>query len=768
MNYTFEKPLGPFTVPRVRGQNVLRGSGLIFSDQTSPAEEGWDITKTSVIPVPPEGAQCVDTIAWWEHDVYSEEILGLLAQRKYLRLKRRLRVAELRKMYLNLLKETCTYSVSRKKIVDWRWHHPVWYQKEWAWRTVRIPLIKYFTEHVYVRQYFEKSRSTHRIRKRIRVKKIIGFKTKKEWRYEKVRHEEWIRLPVWETWSEEHTDWKTIRARLRDQFPLLYHDDEAYQRLTIELDILNARIGDRRAAKRKLPCPAKGMTQGSYKRSYQPLSTKVTLGWHDPQWNMLLVRSNSGPIPPGAYPGFVASYGADASKELLSILRSGADTTMEVSNHWVVSAETRPTEKWDELGKRITEGALALMNGDVNITEDGAFVGARSVLELKDLPASAKQGRDFLRFIRRMPRMKKLAILGKTLGSAAKAYLAYKFAIEPTSQDVRAVIKNGWEYLSTLRRGLSKIVDRVDPYLSDDSAPIHLRRMVAKRSLKPYSGRSWTPPAPKTKVTTLGNYGYIHERLPMEWFYPDGGGNSVIAPIPIDGLGVEPYFNPQYGRGFSSRDELLASFRMSAVDNIALAKREMKSRAEDFCDDFIVTDTRLSALLFAHITTSDARAIFLRDSWASFLERTRLLQTMWELTPLSFVVDWFATTNNVARALQNLAGVWTMGLNISDLTWWCSLNADVFAAQSQCEYVEYLTSYLQVPFYGDEYQLATVKRTQVCIRKPISQFNYTGCSKYQRWSPQGFNPAGREFLPSVKIHADESKLLTLGLMITPS
>lgn len=140
------------------------------------------------------------------------------------------------------------------------------------------------------------------------------------------------------------------------------------------------------------------------------------------------------------------------------------------------------TDNNDEAAEALAVQNVASLRG----SEDYVFHLVRSIGELKDSRATFKQGYDFVRWLKDLPAAKPpiqaLKAWETTLQSTGKGalalvamYLSWRFAIQPTIQDVQTVAANSREWLTATRRALRDVVRE----LTDSGSTIyHCREKV--------------------------------------------------------------------------------------------------------------------------------------------------------------------------------------------------------------------------------------------------------------------------------------------------
>lgn len=334
---------------------------------------------------------------------------------------------------------------------------------------------------------------------------------------------------------------------------------------------------------------------------------------------------------------------------------------------------------------------------------DYTFHLIRSIGELKDSRETFKQARDFLRWLKR-PIVKGLTPK-KVYAGIAGAYLAWKFAIEPTIQDIKTVTDNTVEYLTDIRRSLRELVVG----LTGGTSIYHARAAYASgRGI--VSGRvqlhADNASFGEVKYSLNWTRRYVHPLHvfpkfsgPVD-FTIDAVGSSdpehrdvVVQPL---GDTRQPSFQAtiieeaddgqQWSRSFpggaswiydgdpslSEQDMAGARIHCHRVQQLSAFATPYTIRdlatgtlfAMYHADEIVQLGT--SGRLDLGTITDYMNQIVALESWLKNPDAQRacgkeLLRhadvpfVAWQLTPLSFIYDWFTTSGTIVEALNSLS-----------------------------------------------------------------------------------------------------------------
>lgn len=323
--------------------------------------------------------------------------------------------------------------------------------------------------------------------------------------------------------------------------------------------------------------------------------------------------------------------------------------------------------------------AQALLNGRVNGPED-PFVLTRSVGELKDseqtiatfrealtwasaqdtsstsykrltaLEAKWRSGvrlsaKDAMQFKRLSPGLK--GIPRGTLVYAAALYCCYRFAIEPTLDDILTVAEDWKKAVFGLRNNLAKMLGALDD------------PQVSQVTLKKY----YRPDLRPQGVSTPSLPPRQDKELEFSFEGPDTTGDNTDT--------YDLYLGESLIR--------------SVVRNVVTYSAD----GSEFFDELrskgrIVTfyHERRSGLVYYRFDRDTLAALIgedirhWRDAVAQTLERAKFLETIWELIPLSFILNWFATTGQAISNLHNLVMTWYSGTYEFSYRLWATQRVD--------------------------------------------------------------------------------------------
>lgn len=385
---------------------------------------------------------------------------------------------------------------------------------------------------------------------------------------------------------------------------------------------------------------------------------------------------------------------------------------------------------------------------------DVRFQLYRSIGELKDLPKSWTTGKDFLLFCcRDLPRMGKdgaMALLAK-LPDQIRGYkaiigmwLAWKFAIKPTIDDINTVRSNTIEYLSEIRKTLSETVEkslgstsvlhfrrRIPGYESDklirgqdgsvdyvdfpsalrwaDKVEVAFDTSITckptchiARHVDQGSGRAdvvhRTREVSSVTVTNVGEdsgeraYRTIvqldrfpeirvaNAELGIQYVVPKGdkysyttvavaGRHGTTGINEIYAVGERPSYSEEvYRQKLSKVLQLVDSETPQGslrVELPVIAKNEVEltSYASFWLADLFGFLTDYNSELGQSLLSPEGGLSSTITGWArtasviaeTLWSKLDAVFTTWELTPLSFVYDWFTTSGTLSRALNALA-----------------------------------------------------------------------------------------------------------------
>lgn len=366
-------------------------------------------------------------------------------------------------------------------------------------------------------------------------------------------------------------------------------------------------------------------------------------------------------------------------KDTKQTVESGRDFT-----HWLRSAA----------GTQYLRGRDSYGNMHTLCSRSGSNVQRRLLMEyLKPNCSSARRVaiREQLGF--RSLKVRTLTARN-SLKTLAAVYLAYKFAIEPTIGDVNTCIREGYHYVTAIRRGLGQML----PYIRYRGNSTVIRRywttMVGDPLTKPPPAKR----ASKDHVVPLDDAG-------AEYLFEDGitlsrldywaalsktgyammmakcrslglvesvslGGRTVDVPLLETNQGllyVHPAFQPpddvtpeEWSKVYNAMDIWASNAEtLAEKEDIPLWLR---------CNRIYVRQV-LHGLVFARFTAPTIRKALDGKSWRNTLALTQAYKTAWELAPLSFVTEWLTNLRQCSEACNDLINMQATDLHPKGGVW---------------------------------------------------------------------------------------------------
>lgn len=398
-----------------------------------------------------------------------------------------------------------------------------------------------------------------------------------------------------------------------------------------------------------------------------------------------------------------------------------------------------------DLANQLDEQAEAIAVSEVeSLRSNGDYVFnlPRSLGELKDSKETFKQARDFLRWFGRGTRtrvtlgsasreafMLYLRRTGSAVNALIAAWLAWKFAIQPTIQDIETVRTSTVEWLFATRRHLRETIKTIR---NESTNIIHIRRkFFGPDSVRRKDLRTVVQVDPSSVGVELTYWNYTVVPRPAAYCEQGGDSQVTVENIEVPGLtlpSVDPHFSVRHNTwshvttvstdkagtfasvlstgdkearvssqpflhvsadGYWERtvcdgqdataDSLLQQenwpsagvngYVRNQVEGVAFARYQLADLVE-----FLGSDSYSSELweLYKEIERLQTWS----DLWESLYHKTlsglapdgsTLLDRLtapyawdavfvaWQLTPLSFVYDWFTTSESIAVRLNNFA-----------------------------------------------------------------------------------------------------------------
>lgn len=329
---------------------------------------------------------------------------------------------------------------------------------------------------------------------------------------------------------------------------------------------------------------------------------------------------------------------------------------------------------------------LALEAGDIGRDGLKGFNAFRSLAELKDFGRTPTQVRDFYKFLRHP-----IGTVGpwkgavRTIRTASSAYLMWKFAVQPTAADTRTLLKETRESLLTSRRGLWNVVRSLRrlrqcgmtirkfvsmPMMDSEAGKVELRKLF---------------PAEFTRNLVINHTGVTFGRCQTEpW-------PQVLRPADPYDTAERPVFTGTFTDLWQTKDGPLGLFDLIP---------------ENCRPTWVVLPEK--PIYFARLTLSELVDLCDPSLMWNLVQTMKLPKTAWELFPLSFVVDWLATTEKVAvnatNYLSNLTGmIWG---DRKPITPWYSQRMRLYLV-CPCWRRASLRSWCSNPEFEDVYTTAT-------------------------------------------------------------
>lgn len=476
------------------------------------------------------------------------------------------------------------------------------------------------------------------------------------------------------------------------------------------------------------------------------------------------------------------------------------------------------------------ERVLAAYASLVSLTKasDYTFQIVRSIGELKDTRETFKQAKDFLRWLIR-PNIRGLTPK-KVYAGLAGAYLAWKFAIQPTIQDVNTVVDNTVSYLTDVRRSLRELVND----LKSRSSIYHARHAYAQQSGL-ISGRTllscdnesfgefnysldWTrryisplhfchePASDPTYTSDIQVEHVEGSEARGTDFVVDYWGNQRGPATVVDEAddGTQCVMSdsdaPCYASSFLDPDDprwkenvrtlahtiqRLHKFRYPYdIRDIAVGALFVSYHAGDILR--LAADGRIDlGTIQTFMDQSDALALWLKNPDAQrtavreLLRHTDITYVAWQLTPLSFVYDWFTTSGTIVEALNSLQRMDNEVLPQPLYGVWQSERHELFSVVPNLRLKErrvrelvreWTVVGLSRRYQGSTTYFAAPARSTIFYDSTwepspgTAVFHRTGLYRFRRGEYEA--PTGVDaYLPRLRIGLDRGKLVTLAAML---
>lgn len=353
--------------------------------------------------------------------------------------------------------------------------------------------------------------------------------------------------------------------------------------------------------------------------------------------------------------------------------------------------------------------SMAVQSGHLS-ESDRSFILARSIGELKDLPATFKQGLSFLNSLRNLAALARTSkgrlastIVGaltskSTLKEAASWWLAWRFAVKPTIDDVRYLLDNGLSAAAEIRRTLSSLSND----FQDELVNLTTRAVVCK-----------TPRVGSILASHRSDTLQVEASLPITIhgsIYHAVWGPNRRDPQPqltefdrfcqeaaVQGGCNYLYYDheSQYRQDEDTSTlwtRVLSDRRFITIGDTELTFSEFKrsggmagllpriaheadmrlqdalSRSATVLHVPLEYREKVTAAVTGQFWFSDLQDLFFgQGPLQMLLDRAEVILTAWELAPLSFVIDWLATTHRSILTLSDLVSKQVNGLEPRDL-----------------------------------------------------------------------------------------------------
>lgn len=275
---------------------------------------------------------------------------------------------------------------------------------------------------------------------------------------------------------------------------------------------------------------------------------------------------------------------------------------------------------------------LALEAGDIGRDNLSGFNAFRSLAELKDLGLIPSQVKDFYKFLRSpVWRAGPWKGAGATIRAASSAYLMWKFAVQPTVADTKTVLRETREALLTSRRGLWNVVKSLRRL---KTCGMTIRKFVSMPLMDRESTHNELKqlfPSEFTRNLVMTDTGVTYGRCGV---YP---WPEVIRP------GVSDYE--------TSVPATFSGEALSLWKSLEGPYGPFDLIPENCRPCWVVLPEK--PVMFARLTLSELVDRCDPSKMWNLVQTMKLPKTAWELFPLSFVIDWLATTGQVATNATN-------------------------------------------------------------------------------------------------------------------
>lgn len=459
---------------------------------------------------------------------------------------------------------------------------------------------------------------------------------------------------------------------------------------------------------------------------FEPFSSWITY-YQGTNWPASTCRG----VPAYLWGVFPTATGAVAETHRLSLSGLSSIVLPDKTPRLIPELQVDSELDTQEIDARLLQMKMSVFNGHMS-TRDRQFVLARSIGELKDLPETVKQGLKFLGFLAQIPKLLKtqrgslasrlagLINLRSSLREVAGWWLAYKFAIKPTIDDVKYVVECGFAAASEIRRQLSSLSSdlrddivnitqaqhysegsvRLGTRANSSSDPIMLSRrfrvthhaawLLRTGGYREGSLHNWT----ENQILSYLRFNDLKQASEADgasvFQVNQAAANAYLGADLWPQLTNSPFLTIADEESHQSQtftlSEVWRNGGESWLNNQIAAF--VANRVYDPVDGEVIhLPLRLKQRSRLAFTGQFALAELRRvlngglDPLHLVLDKLELMSTAWELAPLSFVIDWFATTQRSVSILNDWVSRQYNGLEAIDAC--ASVHVDLFAHQPE-------------------------------------------------------------------------------------
>lgn len=420
---------------------------------------------------------------------------------------------------------------------------------------------------------------------------------------------------------------------------------------------------------------------------------------------------------------------------------------------------------------------------------------------------------------------------GTGLRLLSASYLSWKFAIEPTLADVETVISNTTDWLFEIRRALRYVLEdlndrrntfharakygdsrrdlRLGRYVDlnpqdrsiEISVPVTIKWPCLIQNVVPGMIGGDTPAVyqepPHPVVSGVVDWPFPRATLTTRVFTQSGlhSINQVVsggsAHQVFDASSRQPYLNSRIEPStmdISVHDIERFIFEKVFSDD-ALVER-IPIYGQSYTSGVVFAEYRIEDLLALLSHSGSALAGFdglvasLYTGAEELLTRLDLVKTAWELTPLSFVYDWFTNSSTIVTVLANAArSNWSvynqvpLAINgIHETRRNELLLGTPLYRPTGCRVQEYCSSYSVpsiggVEFIGRPYQPIMIPETTIRTYRLVLEctddkvhLERSGLYRVRRGEQTGYESL-TDYLPRLSVSINGGKILSLSALI---